>query len=111
MGAIKTGAHTSNVVAIESTAIDDVKFRLIQNNLWFREGNFVIVTATANYGQDVAQSTSLIPGSTISFQDFNLGDIYFINATTGQNTTIQFVGILMTEQRMKELGVTNEAGA
>lgn len=103
--------HTSNVVAIEYTATDDLKFRLVQNNLWIREGNFYITTAGAKYGQDVVQNTALIPGSIISFQDFNLGDIYFINSAAGQNTVIGFVGIVMTDQRMKEMGVTNESGA
>ena len=98
------------MVAIEYTATDDLKFRLLQNNLWFREGNFVISGATAKYGQDVSQNTTLIAGSAISFQDFNLGDLYFINSTAGQNTTVSFVGILMTDDHMKDLGVSNEAG-
>ena len=103
--------HTSNVVAIEYTATDDKQFRLVQNNLWFREGNFVVTTFSALQGQDVSQTTLLIVGATTSFQDFNLGDIYFKNAIAGNNTIIQFVGVRMTEQRMNELGVTNSAGA
>lgn len=102
--------HQSSVIAISWDAPDDNKFRLVQNNLWIREGNFVISVATANYGQDVVQNTQLIPGSTFSFQDFNLIDLFFINAAAGFNTHIDFVGIKMTKGRMDELGVSNEAG-
>lgn len=82
------------MIAISKTATDDLKFRLVQNEMWFREGNFHIITNNAKYGDTNTQDATITAGDIVTFQDFNLGDLFFINASAGSNTTIYFVGIL-----------------
>ena len=89
----KTGNQLSNVLAISKTATDDNKFRLVQSEMWFREGNFHIITNNAKYGDTNTQDATITAGDIVTFQDFNLADIFFINATGGSNTTVYFVGI------------------
>lgn len=103
-----SGLPQSNVVAITHTATDDLKFRLITAHVWFREGNFFISGNSAKYGSESNTNTTLTPGSAMSFQDFDIGDLYFINAGAGSNTTIEFVGIRMLPGHMKNLGLEGD---
>jgi len=48
---------------------------------------------------------TITAGNGITYPDFNLKDLFFINTTPGSNTTIELVGILMTPGRKEELGV------
>jgi hypothetical protein len=95
----------SNILSITKTAADDNKFRLVQAETWIREGNFIISTNNAKYGDQSEQNGTLTAGSILSFQDFNLADIFFINAGAGSNTVVNFVGVLMSDGHKKILVV------
>lgn len=99
----------SNVLSKTITATDDNKFHLSTATKWFREGNFIITANAAKYGDNVEQNGDLPINSVLSFQDFNLADLYFINAGAGSNTKINFVGVVMTPGRIRDLGIDEEA--
>ena len=98
-----SGETLPKVVTYSHTASDDNQFRLIETELWLREGNIHCVTNNAKYGDAVTQDASFNTGDVITFQDFNLANLFFINATAGSNTVIYCVGIVMTEQRKRLL--------
>lgn len=77
----------------------------MQAEQWIREANIHVSTNNAKYGDHANQDHTVTTNDTISFQDFNLADLYFKNATAGSNTEITAVCILMTEKRKQELGV------
>ena len=95
----------SNVVTYTHTATDDLKFRLVQADLWLRSANIHVVTNSANYGDTNAQDATLTTVDVAFFEDFNLADLYFKNTGAGSNTTIRVVGIKMTDTYKAELGV------
>jgi len=59
-----------------------------------REGNLHIITNGANYGDAFRQDAEVVAGDIVTFQDFNLADLFFRNTVAGDNVTIQFVGVL-----------------
>jgi hypothetical protein len=77
----------------------------VQAPLWIRSGNIHISTNNAKYGDFVDQDATVTTNDVPFFEDFNLADLYFKNAGAGSNTVVYFVGIRMTEGRMRELGV------
>lgn len=83
----------SNVLVATRTATNDLKFRLAEADVWIREGNLHIITNNALYGDTIAQLATAAAGDIVTFQDFNLADLYFRNAVAGNNTTIHFVGV------------------
>ena len=95
----------SSVFAVEHTATDDLKFRLVSGTLWVSSANIHVETHPAKYGNAEKQDAVITIVDVSFFDDFNLADMYFKNAGAGNDTTIRIVGILMTEARMKELGV------
>jgi hypothetical protein len=95
----------SNVIVFSHTATDDLKFRLVENDLWIREANIHITTQAAKYGDTNTQDAELSAGDVLTYQDFNLADLFFKNAGAGANTTVTAICILLTEGRKKELGV------
>ena len=70
-----------------------------------REANIHVVTNNAQYGDSAAQEAAITTTDVLCFQDFNAGDLFFKNAGAGSNTTINLVGIKMTEGHKKELEV------
>jgi hypothetical protein len=94
-------------IVLRHTATNDLKFKLTYNPLWCREANIHILTNAACYGDsDITTSDpSIAAGNGISFQDFDVSQIFFINAVGGSNTTIVAECIPMTEGRKQELGV------
>lgn len=102
----------SNVVVYDSTLepqhtalLLDQQFRLVQEDLWLRSANIHILTQYANYGKANNQPATVTAGDILTFDDFNLGDLYFINETPGADTLIYLVGITMSKKRMIELGI------
>lgn len=95
----------SNVVVFTHTATDDNKFNLTSSNFWCREVNIHVANNACKYGDVNSQPAQVNADNGISFQDVNLKDIFFRNATAGANTTIYAVAVKMTEGRMRELGV------
>jgi len=94
----------SNVVTFNHTATDNNKFNLTTSDFWVREANIHIVTNDAKYGDENNQDASIAAGGILSFQDFNLKDLFFKNATGGSNTTIQCIAIKMTDKYKQSLG-------
>jgi len=92
-------------LAIEKTAINNNQFSLVDSDVYIREGNFFASANNALYGSFAKQNGVLSIGTVVYFQDFNLKDIYFINAAAGSNTVINFQGVIMSEGRKKEMGV------
>jgi len=97
--------YTQTFLSKSKTATDDNMFSLVSTDLWIREGNFHIVTNNAKYGDRVQQEASINAGDVIYFQDFNLLDVFFKNATAGNNTVVNFAGVVMTPQRKRDLGI------
>lgn len=87
------------------TATDDLKFRLVQNDLWIREANIHITTFDANYGDNNTQDATASAGDILTFQDFNLADLFFKNTGAGSNTVITAVCVLATRGHLKDLEV------
>lgn len=95
----------SNVIAYSHTATDNLQFRLIQTDLWIGEANIHIVTNNAVYGKVNLQPATANAGDILTFQNFNLADLWFANAGAGSNTSIFIVGITMSKPKMVELGL------
>jgi len=96
----------SNIIQFSHTATADTKFRLVQNDLWIKAANIHVVTNAAYYGDTNNQSGAAAANSVITFEDFNLADLFFKNAAAGVNTTIVAICVLATERYKKQvLGV------
>jgi len=68
-----------------------------------RDANIHVVTNDAKYGKVNDQEATIYANDIVSFQDFNLADLWFKNAGAGSNTTVYIVGITMSKKRMREL--------
>jgi len=95
----------SYFLQIEYTATDDLKFRLVQNDLWIREANIHIYDNDAYYGDTNNQSGVIASGNGLTFQDFNLADIFFKNFGAGSNTRVVAECIIMTNGKKRELEI------
>jgi len=93
----------SNVVSYSKTATDDNSFRVVLADVWLREANIHCVTNSSYYGNAQDQSATITAGDIVTFQKFNLGDLYFKNSSAGDNTTIYVVGVTMSKQEIQEL--------
>ena len=104
-----TEADLPKVVVYTKTATDDLQFNLTiggdQKPIWLREANIHCLTNNALYGDVYDQPAAFNTGDVISFQDFNLTDLWFKNATAGSNTVIRCVGVVMSAKRRRELGI------
>jgi len=78
-------------------------FNLTSADLWLREANIHVETNNANYGDRAGQDATVTAGDVVSFQDFNLADVFFKNSGAGANTVIRVVGVVMTPKRKLEL--------
>jgi hypothetical protein len=97
--------YTQTFLSKSKTATDDNPFTLVNADTWVREGNIHVTTNNAKYGDRNVQDAPITAGDVIYFQDFNLLDIFFKNAAAGSNTVITFSGTLMTQGRLRALGV------
>lgn len=95
----------SNVVSYAHTATDDLIFKTISTDLWLSNANIHIVTNNAYYGDVNLQVAHADAGDILTFDDFNLANLYFRNYGAGLNATIYVVGIVMPKKRMRELGM------
>jgi len=95
----------SNVISITYTATADTPFKLTTAALWFSGGDMQILTNGAKIGDSNGQNLTVTANGIWSGDDFNLDDLFIKNAVAGQNTVINFTGILMTQKRKEELGV------
>lgn len=95
----------SSVISLRHTATDDLKFHLVDVDLWVSEANIHVVTNDAKYGDFDVQLATITTNDVPFFRDFNLRDLFFKNDAAGFHTTIYIVGIRMTEARKEELGI------
>ena len=95
----------SSLVQYTYTATADTQFRVMNTPLWMREANVHCVTNNAKYGNVTDQPATINANDIVIFQDFNLADIYFKNATAGSNTTIYVIGVTMSRGRMRDMGL------
>jgi len=96
----------SNVIVITHTAISAAAFKLTHQDLWLGDCNIHIATNNATYGDKNTQPALATTNDVLSFEDININDLFFANAVGVANTTIQIVGVLMSEARKKELEIT-----
>lgn len=99
------GCNISSVISLAYPATDDLKFHLVDTDLWVSEANVHIANENAKYGDFDKQDATLTTNDVPFFRNFNLRDLFFRNAGAGADTTIYIVGIRMTEARKKELGI------
>lgn len=102
------GETLPTVVYYSHTAADDNQFRMITEDLWLNEANIHILTNDAKYGDVTGQDAVITAGDIITFQDFNLADLFFKNSTAGSNTVIYVIGIVMPIGRRRDLGIPVE---
>lgn len=95
----------SSVISLKHTATTDLKFHLVDVDLWVSEANIHVVTNDAFYGDFNIQEATITTLQAGFFKDFNLRDLFFRNAGAAANTTILIVGIRMLPARMEELGL------
>jgi len=98
---------TSSVISFIATATDDNPFKLLTMPFWCSEANIHIIDQDARYGDIHITSSypSIGAGNGISFEDFDLNDVYFMNSNAGFNTTIIAICVVMTDKRKAELGL------
>ena len=92
-----------DIVTYSLTATNDNPFRLVKGALWLREANIHCTTNSCLYGTGVKQEATLSAGDILTFEKFNLGDLFFKNATAGSNTVLYVVGVAMTKKEIQEL--------
>jgi len=85
------------------TATSDNPFRLSSSALWLKDANIHVVTNSAKYGNAQSRPATISAGDIVSFQDFNLYDMFFENASAGDNTTIYIVGVTMSKPEIRKL--------
>jgi hypothetical protein len=97
--------YTESVVSISHTATDDNKFKLVTADLWLEDVNIHCYDNNANYGSRSNQNGDLTAGDILTFRYINLNDIFFINNTAGNNTTISAIGVVMPPERIRAYGI------
>lgn len=93
----------STVVVYTHTATDNLQFRLLNTDLWLSNANIHVLTQNALYGKVNNQPATVTAGNILTYDNFNLADLFFRNAGAGANTVIYCVGITMLPGRKKEL--------
>jgi hypothetical protein len=101
-----TASFPQSFIYRTHTATTDAMFNLTTADLWMREANIHVETNNAKYGDRAGQDAQITAGDVVIFEDFNLLDVFFKNAGAGANTVIRVVGVVMTEGRKKDLGIS-----
>lgn len=101
-------AHPYTIYTFQVTATSDAKFKLVNRSFWVREANIHVTNNNAMYGDINTQNALLTTNDVLTFEDFDLNDLYFKNANAGDNTTITCVAVKMSKARMRDLGVSEE---
>jgi len=98
--------ETPQLVQINKTATSDAVFKLCTENLWFKYLDIFVYTNNAYIG-DIADQQALILANDIYYTLFpaNLYDFYFKNGTSGSNTKIVAMGILLSNNEKKAMGI------
>ena len=74
--------------------------------MWCSEINVHVATNDAKYGDNNNQDATITTNDVLTFENINLKDLFFKNATAGSNTTIYAICIKMLPGEMKRLGVS-----
>lgn len=94
-----------SILAFSKTATDDNLFKLTTQDFWCSEANIHILTNNALYGDLNNIEAPVNTTDILSYKNFNINDLYFKNATAGNNTKIVAVCIRMPDKLKQELGV------
>ena len=95
----------ADFISIQSTATDDLMFKLVTAEMWLEDVNITATTNDAYYGDNQGQDSKLSANDVISYRVINLNSIYFKNHTAGNNTTITAAGVKIPPNRLKVLGL------
>lgn len=90
-----------------TTAIADTAFKVVPDDTWFESIDMFILDNNAFMG-DLRDQDVPIYANDIYYllHPVNLNDFYFKNAGAAANTRVVVVGVLLTDLRKKELGIS-----
>ena len=71
---------------------------MVQAATWVKAANIHVTSNSANYGDVNSQDATAATNSVITFEDFNLADLFFKNTAAGSNTVITAICDLATEK-------------
>lgn len=92
--AYETHEHfTGDVYENEHTAASDAAFRFETTETKLRGAVILVSTHDALIGDSSNQRYQKTYGTTLSVSDVDLSKLYFKNATAGQNTKINIIGV------------------
>ena len=95
-------------IALTHTATDDLPFQVATVDMWFKEIDIFVTTNNANEGTVASQPVTIFANDIHTLKGIiNLKDLYFINTTGGSNCVVSVVGIKMTDNELKTLGLMN----
>ena len=97
-GEITSEVHeyfTGDVYENEHTMVDDNAYRLEATSLKLRSGVILISTKCALIGDVTNQRYPKSVDTSLPLEYVDLSKLYFKNATAGQNTKINIIGVLL----------------
>jgi len=86
---------SGDVYENEHNMTTDAAYRLESSEKQLKSGVVLISTKDALIGDDTNQRYPKSAGSTLSIEYADLSKLYFKNATAGQNTKINIIGVLL----------------
>jgi len=95
-GEIASEVHehfTGEVYENEHTAASDAAFRFESTEVKLRGAVILVSTHDALIGDSSNQRYPKTAGTSLAVSDVDLSDLYFKNATAGQNTKINIIGV------------------
>jgi hypothetical protein len=95
------------LLQITKTATSDAVFKLCTEDVWYKYLDIFVYTNNVQIGSDSTQLQAVVLANDIYYTLFpvNLFDFYFINQTAGANTKIVAMGVLLTDDELKSIGV------
>jgi hypothetical protein len=88
-------SFSGDVYENEHTMTTDAKYRFETDEKKLKSGVILVSTKDALVGDDTNQRYPKSAGSTLSIESADLSKLYFKNATAGQNTKINIIGVLL----------------
>jgi len=90
-----------------TTATADAAFKLVNDDKWFESIDVFVYDNNAYMG-DVGTQDILIQANDIYYllHPVNLNDFFFRNVGAGANTRVVVAGVLLSDRRKRELGIS-----
>lgn len=88
------------------TATSDIPFKLVHDDVWFESVDILFYDNAAFLG-DLRDQDVLLNANDIYYllHPCNLGNFFIKNAVAGSNTRVVVAGILLSDERKRELGI------